>query len=164
MLSPCLDSWSLAGGSCSFAGASTRCNHQQPACSSHIDGQYSSHGSFSLSWHGKRLLVVQLWIPEHMGHLYGFLYHRIWCFGRSFTIWDQSSLMLLHWSAVKRSVYVDIADFMSMLLPATTWGKGRKLERRVSNVTNLLCSILVGSCRFPNWRCTSMTREIPGNK
>jgi hypothetical protein len=28
-----------------------------------------------------------------MGFL--FFFHRIWCFGRSFTIWDQSSLMLL---------------------------------------------------------------------
>ncbi len=36
-------------------------------------------------------LVVQLWIPEHMGHLYGFLFFitEFWCFGRSFTIWDQ---------------------------------------------------------------------------
>jgi hypothetical protein len=45
----------------------------------------------SLSRCGKRFLVVQLWIPEHMGHLYGLpFYHRIWCFWK-----DQSSLMLL---------------------------------------------------------------------
>ncbi|CAM6065207.1 unnamed protein product [Sphagnum tenellum] len=41
-------------------------------------------------------------------------------FGRSFIIWDQSSLAPLDGSAGKRSVYVDIADFMSTLLPATT--------------------------------------------
>jgi hypothetical protein len=34
---------------CSFVGASTRCNHQQPTCSSHTNDQHSSHRAMSLS-------------------------------------------------------------------------------------------------------------------
>jgi hypothetical protein len=85
----CLDSSSLAGGGCCSFVARLLVLRQDAITSNqlavHIIMVTIHLMSLSMS------LVVQLWIPEHMGHLYGFLFFitEFWCFGRSFTIWDQ---------------------------------------------------------------------------